>query len=101
MSRAGAILIQDGAIALIKRERTGELYYVFPGGQIEAGETLEAAVVREIQEELGLTVEVGPLVAEVSFRGKRQYYCLATVIGGRFGAGDGPEMAGHYPPEHR
>jgi len=100
MPRAGAILIQNEAIALIKRERANELYYVFPGGQMEAGESIEAAVFRELREELGLTVTVGPLVAEVSFRGKTQYYCLATVNGGLFGTGDGPEMTGDYPLEH-
>ena len=99
MPRAGAILIQNEAVALIKRERANELYYVFPGGQMEAGESIEAAVFRELREELGLTVTVGPLVAEVSFCGKTQYYCLATVTGGLFGTGDGPEMVGDYPPE--
>lgn len=105
MPRAGAILIQNEAIALIKRERANELYYVFPGGQMEAGESIEAAVFRELREELGLTVTVGPLVAEVSFRGKTQYYCLATINGGLFGTGDGPEMTGtihrNRVPTHR
>lgn len=35
----------------------------FPGGKIEAGETAQQALIREIHEELGCTIEVGDFVA--------------------------------------
>ncbi len=57
---AAAILFRDGKY-LITRRCDGDSfggYWEIPGGKKEPGETLEAAVVREIREELGLEVEV-------------------------------------------
>jgi len=92
MTRSGAIILDAGRVALIERRREGELYYLFPGGGVEEGETAVEAMVREVREELGLEVEAGRLVAQVLYRGKTQLFFLADVRGGRFGAGDGPEM---------
>ena len=39
----------------------------FPGGKIEAGETPEQALVREIREELAMTIEVNRHVVDVSY----------------------------------
>lgn len=39
----------------------------FPGGKIEAGETPEQAVVREIREELDATVRVGDLIDTIEY----------------------------------
>ena len=99
MTRAAVILVVDGQVALIERWAR-EHYYLFPGGHPEPGETLEEAAAREALEELGLRVEIGPLLAEVIFRGTPQYHFLARVLGGVFGSGQGPEMRGLYPPEH-
>jgi 8-oxo-dGTP diphosphatase len=70
MTRAVALIVQDGLVALIERRWEGEApYYLFPGGKVETGETAEVTVVREVKEELGLDVSVGPLAAEVSYEG--------------------------------
>ena len=49
-------IFKDDKIVLIYRENQGEIYYVFPGGKVEDGETNEQCVVREVKEELGLDV---------------------------------------------
>lgn len=97
MTRAVAILIADQKIALIERCRNQKHYYVFPGGTVEAGESVIEAVIRETREELGLWVTVEKLVAKVLFNGTWQYYFLVHQKGGVFGSGQGPEM--NYRPE--
>ena len=39
----------------------------FPGGKIEAGETTQQALVREIREELATTIKVGDLIETVEY----------------------------------
>jgi 8-oxo-dGTP diphosphatase len=91
--RAAIILIEDSKIALIERYRSGEHYFVFPGGKIKKDETPPMAAVREAWEELGLQVHIGPFIAEVWFLGVPQYYYLAKSVEGQFGHGTGPEMS--------
>ena len=100
MNRARAIIIQCGSIALIERRRDGIVYYVFPGGKIEQGERPEDAVIREVQEELGLEIRVQRLVAMVDHGDIVNYYFVVEIVGGSFGTGTGPEVRGLYPPEH-
>jgi len=99
MFRARAIIIRKQHIALIKRQRDGQEYYVLPGGGMEPGETPEQTAIRESREELGLRIAIERLLAKITFRGREQYYFLARVTGGHFGTGAGPEMTGKYPPE--
>lgn len=49
-----AIIIRENKIALVYSEKYD--YYIFAGGGINEGETREEALVREIQEELGLEI---------------------------------------------
>ena len=94
--RASVILIKNNKIGLIKRIQEGRVYYVFPGGGIEEGETPEIAAKREALEEVGVEVKINECLAKVKFNGS-QYFFLAEVIQGTFGAGQGEE----YTNEHR
>ncbi len=52
---------EDGRILIDRRRQDGLLggLWEFPGGKVEPGETIEACIQREIQEELGIEVAVG------------------------------------------
>ena len=54
----GVLFQADGRFLLTTRPpgKAYEGHWEFPGGKIEAGETLEQALIRELQEELGITV---------------------------------------------
>ena len=54
----GVLLRPDGQFLLTSRPpgKVYEGYWEFPGGKLEAGETVEAALRRELQEEIGVTI---------------------------------------------
>lgn len=54
----GVLIRADGQFLLTSRPagKVYEGYWEFPGGKIEAGETLEQALRRELQEEIGVTI---------------------------------------------
>ena len=59
----GAVIVHEGRVVLVKRRfepLAGQ--WSIPGGAVEVGETLEACVAREMAEETGFVVQVGPVV---------------------------------------
>ena len=59
----GAVVLDGARVLLIKRGHAPlKGQWSLPGGGVEIGETLEQAIAREVLEETGLTIEVGPMV---------------------------------------
>jgi 8-oxo-dGTP diphosphatase len=59
----GAVIIDGERVLIVKRGQAPlKGRWSLPGGVVEVGEDLHAALVREVQEETGLDVEVGPVV---------------------------------------
>ncbi len=65
----GGIFQIDGRVALLRRGiEPGYGDWVFPGGYVDRGESLEEAVVRETREEVGVDVRVDGLLNIFSYR---------------------------------
>ncbi len=64
---AAAVVWHNASVLIAKRPPRGLLggLWEFPGGKRQSGESLEDCLVREVREELGIEVEVGPLLTTV------------------------------------
>ncbi|MEQ8704180.1 MAG: NUDIX hydrolase [Phaeodactylibacter sp.] len=63
------ICLLDGEVILLRNERSE---WDFPGGKLHGRESLPECLRREMREELGIAVEVGPLLHATTLRILRQ-----------------------------
>lgn len=72
-----AVIVRDGRIFATQRGY-GEFKdgWEFPGGKIEAGETAEQALVREIKEELNTDITVGSYIGTVEYDYPQFHLCM-------------------------
>ena len=77
VAAAGYVFDRDGNLLMIKTPHRG---WDCTGGQVEAGEDLEAAVLREIMEESGITARVKCLCAVYSNVGQYVFYDGVTPV---------------------
>jgi len=86
----GGVVFIDDRVVLVKRRNEPLVgRWSLPGGAVEVGETLKEALRRELREELGIEVAVGPLVELLDRitrdeKGRiRYHYVLADYVCGR------------------
>ena len=94
--RPTAILIEEGQILLLEQRVSDHRNWSLPCGTLEAGETIEECLVREMREETGLTVSIDRLLY-VCERIEADTHVIhmtfaVTRQGGRLRVGAEPEL---------
>ena len=64
---AAALIVRAGEVLIGQRrpDQPMALQWEFPGGKIEAGESPEQALARELEEELGIQAVIGPRITHI------------------------------------
>lgn len=99
---AGTLFTLDGGIVLLKRGVEPSLgKWVFPGGYVDRGESVQDAAVRETKEESRLDVKLGPLLNVYSYPRSPNVIVVYTaiVIGGELAAADESLAAQIFAPK--
>jgi len=78
-NRATAIIIRNGKLLLIHRQKPGRDYYVLPGGGVDLEESFEETCTREVKEETGLDVLALRLVFRYITLEKEENYYVTKV----------------------
>lgn len=81
--RVGAAIVRDNAIYLVRHEKDGSDYWMLPGGGVQWGEEVEAALRREWLEETGFEIAVGDLLlVKESIHPARERHLVHMVFAG-------------------
>ncbi|MER9057241.1 NUDIX hydrolase [Mesorhizobium sp. M0910] len=105
VAASAVVLHEEGRLLLVQRAHQPDKgCWTLPGGCVEAGETLEQAVIREVAEETGLAIrvvrEVGQLKVPDGDSGVYEIHdFLAERISGEAIAGDDAADIGWFAKE--
>ena len=81
---AGCVIVDEfERMLLLHRSTDSHTHWEMPGGKVESGETAEAAAVREVSEELGISVRLVKSLGECQFEegiNGYQYHWFHAVI---------------------
>ncbi len=103
MDVVAAVIWQDGEFLAVRRPEGKPLagYWEFPGGKVEPGESLEAALARELEEELGIVPESFAFWREATHAYEhlavRLHFFHVTAHTGRLHAREGHALAWFAP----
>src|SRR5204863_358970 len=70
--RVAALIVQRGRILLVEHRKRDQRYWVLPGGRLQGNETLDAALQRELHEELGPDRHMVNLIYQVEIGEKAE-----------------------------
>jgi ADP-ribose pyrophosphatase YjhB (NUDIX family) len=99
---AGTVFTLNGGIVLLRRGVEPSIgKWVFPGGYVDRGESVQDAAVRETKEESQLDVKLGPLLNVYSYPGSPNVIVVYTadVVGGELAAADESTEARIFLPK--
>jgi 8-oxo-dGTP diphosphatase len=87
----GAVAVDEGALLLVRRGRPPEAgRWSVPGGRVERGEPVGAAVEREVLEETGATVRCGPFLGWVERIAPDHHFVILDFLVDVLRRGDRP-----------
>jgi len=95
-------VVQRGATYLLGRKREGYSHsgmWEFPGGKLEAGETPEVGMLRELDEELGIQGNVSKLLGSFELEDYVFLVFLVELVSGPHFAKDHDVWGWFYPAE--
>ena len=99
---AACVIERAGEVLMVRRAvQTGYGLWSMPGGYVDRGEPVETAAAREVREEAGLVVEIGPLIGLFSDAGNPVVVAAyaATETGGVLAPGPESLDVGYFPVE--